>query len=90
MLLEYGRVVGIATWGLMTIFRLLIIKDAFVLAIKRGDAYWIKYLLIPAFLSINLYYSMEPNGYAHRQLWMIGLFISGIIRGRLESNIYVL
>ena len=79
MLLEYGRVFGISIWILLVLFRLCIIKDAIVLALRKNEYSWIKYLLIPAFVAINLYYSVELNGYAHRYLWMIGLFISGMI-----------
>lgn len=86
MILEYGRVYDITVWGLFSIARLLMIKDAFIFAVVRNDKAWIKYLLFPAFVSVNIYYSMEPNGYAHRHFWMVGLFISGMIRGWMDTN----
>ena len=87
MLLEYGRVFDIAVWGLLVLFRLYTIKEAFVLALRKNEYSWIKYLLIPAFVALNLYYSMEPNGYDHRHLWMIGLFLSGMIKGLNNNNV---
>ena len=87
MLLEYGRVFDIAVWGLLVLFRLYTIKEAFVLALRKNEYSWIKYLLIPAFAALNLYYSMEPNGYDHRHLWMIGLFLSGMIKGLNNNNV---
>ncbi len=86
MILEYGREYDLSVWGLLTITRLLMIKDALVFATVKNDKSWIKYLLFPAFVAVNLYYSMEPNGYAHRHFWMVGIFISGMIRGWTESN----
>ena len=86
MLLEYGRVFGFSVWGLLTIFRLLIIKDMIMLAVNKSDRAWVKYILVPAFISVNLYHSMELNGYAHRYMWMVGLLISGMIRGWLENE----
>ena len=86
MLLEYGRAFGLSIWMLLVIFRLLLIKDAIALITNKAPYAWIKYLLIPSFCGLNLYYSMELNGFAHRYLWMIGLFISGMIRGWLECS----
>lgn len=86
MILEYGREYDLSVWGLLTITRLLMIKDALVFATVKNDKSWIKYLLFPAFVAVNLYYSMEPNGYAHRHFWMVGIFISGMIRGWMDAN----
>jgi hypothetical protein len=86
MLLEYGRVYDLTVWGLFSIARLFMIKDAIVFAATKNDKAWIKYLLFPAFVAVNIYYSMEPNGYAHRHFWMVGLFISGMIRGWMDIN----
>ncbi|SCZ81241.1 hypothetical protein [Pseudobutyrivibrio xylanivorans] len=86
MVLEYGRVYGITVFIGLSLFRILTIKDAFVLALDRKLNSTIKYLLFPAFTCVNLYYSMEPNGHALRYIWMPGLFISGMIRGWYEYN----
>jgi hypothetical protein len=86
MLLEYGRLNGFTVYLALVLFRLIIIKDAIILAFKKNANSWVKYFLIPGFVSINMYYSMEPNGYAHRYFWMIGLLISGMIRGWNEVN----
>ena len=86
MILEYGRVYGLPLWLLLTMFRLMLCISAIVVAFKRGDNCWIKYLLVPAFISLNLYYAMEPNGLAHRHFWTIGLFLSGIIKGWVNIN----
>lgn len=83
MILEYGRVYGFTIWLLVVAFRLIVIKDVILLIFKKNDYSWIKYLLIPSFVAVNLYYSMEPNGYAHKHLWAVGLLLSGMIRGCL-------
>ena len=84
LILEYGRLFGLTNWGLLTLFRILLFVQAFRMAISKGANSWIKYLMVPAFLAVNIYYTMEPNGAAHRHFWMLGLFISGMIRGWLE------
>ena len=66
--------------------KILIIKDMLRLAFSKEENSWIKYLLVPSFIALNLYYSMEPNGYAHRYFWLVGLLISGMIRGWLEGG----
>ena len=67
-----------------TLTRMLLTVDAVRLVFRRNDYYWIKYFLLPAFAAVNMYYSMEPNGFTHRYFWMVGLFISGMIRGWLD------
>lgn len=85
-ILEYGRVYNIIVYVGLLIFRLCVIKDAVLFAIKcKGENRYLKYMLIPAFVNINIYYSLEPNGYAHRHFLMAGLLISGIIRAYNEE-----
>ncbi|WP_028235572.1 hypothetical protein [Pseudobutyrivibrio sp. MD2005] len=84
LLLEYGRAYDITVYIALVLFRLLIIKDAVILMIKKGIGNTVKYFLIPAFLSINIYYSMEPNAYGRRYFWLIGLIISGMIIAVIE------
>jgi len=84
LLLEYGRAYDITVYIALVLFRLLIIKDAVLLMMKNGSRNTVKYFLIPAFLSINIYYSMEPNAYGRRYFWLIGLIISGMIRGWID------
>ena len=86
MLLEYGRAYDIAVWGILLLARVVLIKDAILLMLKKDKYSRIKYLYVPAFTAVNMYYSMEPNGYAHRYFWLVGLFLSGMIRGWLECD----
>ncbi len=83
MVLEYGRVYGLTTYIGMTMIRLLFIKDALLFLFNKRELLNIKMLLFTAFTYINIYYSFEPNGFQRRYFWMIGLLISGLIRGRL-------
>ena len=78
--LQYGRVYGMAIFVLVEVFRLLTIKDAVVMTVDNS-ASKIKYLLIPAFICINMNFSLDPNGYIQRDLYMFILFISGLISG---------
>ena len=84
MVLEYGRVYDMTVYIGLTLIRLLFIFQALRMALAKNSNSWIKYLVVPAFVSLNLYYTMEPNAYAHRYLWMPGLFLSGMIAGWLE------
>ncbi len=84
LLLEYGRLFGLTTWGMLTIFRILILIQVFRMAIRASRYSWIKYLMVPAVVSVNIYYTMEPNNAAFRHMWMYGLFLSGMVRGWLE------
>lgn len=84
MVLEYGRVYDMTVYIGLTLIRLLFIFQALRMALAKNTNSWIKYLVVPAFVSLNLYYTMEPNAYAHRYLWMPGLFLSGMIAGWLE------
>ena len=78
--LQYGRVYGIGIFILVELFRLVTIKDAVVMAADNTSSK-IKYLLFPAIIWLNINFSMDPNGYFQRDLWMMALFISGLIRG---------
>lgn len=86
LVLEYGRVYDITIYVLITLIRLSFVIQAVRFALSKNKYSMIKYLLFPGFVCINLYYTMEPNGYAHRYIWMPGLFISGMISGWLELN----
>ncbi len=84
MVLEYGRVYDMTVYLGLTLVRLIYIYQAIRMALSKSENSWIKYLIFPAFVSLNLYYTMEPNAYAHRYFWMPGLFFSGMIAGWLE------
>lgn len=84
MLLEYGRVYGISVYIGLVLFRVITFLYAFLL-LQKKDAE-IKYLLIPAFICVNAYYSMEPNGHALKYFWLIGLLISGFIASTIDSG----
>lgn len=84
LILGYGGAYGVTIYGLLTLFRTILFIQAARLAFRRSENAWIKYLLVPGFVCINIYYTMEPNAAAHRYFWMLGLFISGMIKGWLE------
>ncbi len=84
--MEYGRIYGITVLLGIEISRFIALKNALLLTINRNKYSWIKHLLVPAFISLNLYYSSDPNGYAQRYLWMIGLLVAGMMRGWLDVN----
>lgn len=80
MLTEYAREWGLMPFALLVIFSVLILVEALRLAFSRKINVIVKYTLFPAFICINLYHLMEPNAHAHRNFWLFGLFISGMIR----------
>lgn len=84
--LEYAR-----EWGLMPFFMLVIFSgltaiDALRLAFSSKVNLLVKYTLFSSVVCINLYYFMEPNAHAHRNFWLFGLFISGMIRRVVELH----
>lgn len=85
MWLKYGNKYGVVVLGLLLIYKLLTIKDMIVLATRRDRGY-IKYLLVSTFVYINIYYSMEPNAASAREYYLVGLFINGLISGKIESE----
>ncbi len=84
--LQYGESYGIVVFALIEIFRLATLKDAVVMSLKINANSSIKYLLVPAFLCLNVNYSMDPNGFIQRHLWMLVIFISGLIRGWVDLS----
>ena len=85
MILEYGRVYNIIVFAGLTVFRIITFIDVIKLLFMNDGRYrYIKYIIIPAFININLYYSLEPNGYAHRHFWMAGLLLCGMIRAYVQ------
>ena len=82
MWLEYGDKYGVFILVLLLMFKLLTFIDAFLLMIKSKTN--LKYLVIPSFLYLHLYYTLEPNGFAHREFLIFGLFYWGMIRARVE------
>ncbi len=84
--LQYGESYGIVVFALIELFRLVTLKDAVVMSLKRNVNSPIKYLLVPAFVCLNINYSMDPNGFVQRHLWMLVIFISGIIRGWVDLS----
>ena len=84
MVLEFGRVYGFTIYVLLWVFILCCYKDALKLFVKNDENSWIKYLILPGFICVYLYYAMEPNGLVFKSFWMVGLCINGMIRGWLE------
>ena len=85
MWLKYGSNYGVIVLGLLMIYKLLTVKDAIVLALRKERGY-VKYLLLSSFLCINLYYTLEPNAASAREYYIVGLFINGLISGKIESS----
>ena len=86
MFLEYGRVGGFSIYVLFIIFNIFVLKDIIKISFLKNTNAWIKYLIVPALIGINLYYAMEPNGYVYKSFWMLGLYLSGMLRGWLEIS----
>lgn len=82
MWLEYGDKYGVLILVLLLLFKLLTFKDAIIVAIKEKSD--IRYLILSAFVYLQLYYTLEPNGFARRELFIFGLFFWGLIRGKVE------
>lgn len=84
-ILEYGRVYNIIVYAGLLVFRICVIMDTILFAKKcKNENRYLKYLVVPAFVNLNIYYSLEPNGYAHRHFLMAGLLLSGMIKAYIE------
>ena len=84
MWLEYGRKYGMVVFFLLEVFKVATIVDAVKLLLIKGDK--IKFLLLPAFILFNLFYSFEYLAIDYVYLWLFGLFISGMIRAEIVMN----
>ncbi len=82
--LEYGRVYDLTIFVLIELFKLFTFYYAYKMFTNKKSE--IKYLLIPAFCCLNIYYFVEPNGYAYRYFWIPGLFISGMIKSCIDKE----
>lgn len=86
MWLEYARQYGLVPFASLYAFKLVTVIYAIRLIIHRHVGKKIRYILLPAFVCVNLYYTMEPNGHAYRNFWLFGLFLCGIISGILRKE----
>lgn len=78
MWLEYGNTYGVFVLGFLLIYKVLTIVDILILTLNK-EIEKVKYLLLSTFIYINIYYSLEPNGFAHREFLVFGLFLCGMI-----------
>lgn len=78
--LEFGNKYGVIVYVLLSCFRFIVILDAIKLLIKKNTIGNIKYLIIPGFLFVNIYFSMEPVGFRRRHYFVIPLIIFGMVR----------
>lgn len=81
--LEFGDKYGVIVFILLECFRIIIIVDAMKVFLKREYG-TIRYLLIPSFCFINIYYSMEPIGFRRRLYFAILLIMFGIVKRLYE------
>lgn len=70
-------------FAIMMITKILFIKDAILIAIKKNKTI-VDYLLCALFFNVNAYFSMETFPWRYREYWLFLYIISGFIRGRLE------
>ena len=54
--------------------------------IKNKKCGIVKYVLIPIFVNLNIYYMLEPNAAYAKEYWMAGLLVSGLIAGVNDNN----
>ncbi|WP_155942227.1 hypothetical protein [Pseudobutyrivibrio ruminis] len=78
--LDYARDYGMYSFGLIYIFKILTVIYTFRMIINKNVSSEIKYLLVPAFLAFNIFYSTEAISKVQIYTWIWGLIISGMIR----------
>ncbi|MBE5918593.1 MAG: hypothetical protein E7272_02005 [Pseudobutyrivibrio ruminis] len=83
--LEFGDKYGVIVFILLECFRLIVIYDALKFFIKRNNGA-IRYLLLPAFIFINIYFSMEPIGFRRRLYFVIPMILFGIMKRECELS----
>ena len=80
MWLEYARQYGLVPLICFFTFSLITIFYGIQLLLKKTTRYsWLKRLLVPGLICLNMYHSMEPNAHANRNLWLFCLVISGMV-----------
>ena len=78
--ITFGAAYDVTIMILVVLVRLFYTIEAFKMAFNKNIGF-IKYILIPIFVNLNIYYSLEPNAAWAREYWMAGLLISGMIAG---------
>lgn len=82
--LEFGREFGLFGFSMIAIYELLVLKDSFLLALKKGEDNWIKYILIALTVNNFVYFFLEPSGHRYYHILMITFFFHGMQRAKLE------
>lgn len=80
MTLNLGAVYDLTTMLLVLIVKILYSIEALKMFINKRIG-MIKYVLIPTFINLNIYYVLEPNAAYAKEYWMASLVISGMIAG---------
>ncbi len=88
MWLEYARQYGLVPLICLFTFTVITLVYAIQLLFKKSARFrWIKRLLVPAVICLNMYHSMEPNAHANRNLWLFCLVVSGMVsRVKRDDN----
>lgn len=80
MTLNLGAVYDLTTMLLVLIVKILYSIEALKMFINKRIG-MIKYVLIPTFINLNIYYVLEPNAAYAKEYWMASLVVSGMIAG---------
>ena len=82
--LYYGDKYGVTVLGILSAFFICTVVDAFKMSFVKHDASNIKYLLVPGYFLLYMSYMTEGAAFSIRLYLCYGLFISGLIKGKLE------
>lgn len=78
--LEFGSSYGVIVLVLLVIFKIIGAISCFRIFINKNVEMKIKCLLVPSFILLNIYYSMEPIGFRRRLYFVFILLMFGMVR----------
>ncbi|MCR4694726.1 MAG: hypothetical protein K5773_05355 [Pseudobutyrivibrio sp.] len=79
--LEYGRIYDISIFCLLAIFLIIIVTKSIRLLAKHGYNNDIVFLLVGSYLSLFIYFTMEPNGFSQKIISLPFFLLCGLVSG---------
>lgn len=82
--LEYGDKYGALVFVVLECFRIVLLIRMINFSLRRNEDNSLKYLLIPSFLFMNVYFSMEPIGFRTKIYFVFMMIFMGIVSRTCE------
>lgn len=88
--LDMANTAGLLPFTLIAVYTVITLYNLIMFIRKQTISQETKYLLVSSYLSLFLYYMVEPALDANIIYWSIWMFVCGMIKGTLQNNNYSL